>query len=72
MDLKKGNSLKGLLANRNKGKSSKQTPKSQVPPKLPPPPPPHSPPHVDLGLHTIKDLKKNRLVHDLEKGEAVP
>ncbi|KAK9986473.1 hypothetical protein SO802_031424 [Lithocarpus litseifolius] len=39
MDLKQRPSLKGLLANRNKGSTSKEVPKTQVPPSLPPPPP---------------------------------
>ena len=38
MDLKQRTSLKGLLANRNKGLASKDVPKTQVPPSLPPPP----------------------------------
>ena len=38
MDLKQRTSLKGLLANRNKGSASKDVPKTQVPPSLPPPP----------------------------------
>ena len=38
MDLKQKTSLKGLLANKNKGSSSKEVPKTQVPPSLPPPP----------------------------------
>ena len=69
MDLKKGNSLKGLLANRNKGSSSRQAPRSQVPLSLPPLP---TPPLVSLGLHAMKDLKKKRTVHELEEGEVVP
>ena len=40
MDLKPRTSLKGLLANRDKGSTSKEVPKTQVPPSLPPPPPP--------------------------------
>ena len=39
MDLKPRTSLKGLLANRNKGLTSKEVPKTQVPPNLPLPPP---------------------------------
>ena len=40
MDLKQMTGLKGLLANRNNGSTSKKAPKTQVPPSLPPPPPP--------------------------------
>ena len=36
MDLKQRTGLKGLLANRNKGSSSKKVPKTQVPPPLSP------------------------------------
>ena len=39
MDLKPRTSLKGLMANRNKGSTSKEVPKAQVPTSLPPPPP---------------------------------
>ena len=39
MDLKQRTSLKGLLANSNKGLTSKVAPKTQVPPSFPPPPP---------------------------------
>ena len=39
MDLKQRTSLKGLLANSNKGSTSKVAPKTQVLPSLPPPPP---------------------------------
>ena len=39
MDLKQRTSLKGLLANSNKGSTSKVAPKTQVSPSLPPPPP---------------------------------
>ena len=44
MDQKKRPSLKGLLASRNKGGSSKEAPKTQ-PPTIPPPSP-----RTDLGL----------------------
>ena len=57
------------MAERNKGSSSKEAPKSQVPPTLPSPPP--SPP-TDLGLNAMKDLKKKRPVQDLEEGEVAP
>ena len=52
-------SLRDLMAERNKGLSSKEAPKSQVPPTLPPPPPL---PPIDLGLNVMKDLKKKRPV----------
>ena len=59
MDLKKRPSLKGLLANRNKGSTSREAPKDQVPPALPPPP---TLPPADLGLHVMPNLKKKRPV----------
>ena len=46
MDQKKQPGLKGLLASRNKGGSSKEAPKT-LPPVIPPPPPP--PPPTDLS-----------------------
>ena len=39
MGLKPRISIKGLLANRNKGSTSKEISKTQVPPSFPPPPP---------------------------------
>ena len=69
MDLKSRSGLKGLLANRNKGSTSKEVPKTQVPPSLPLPPPP---PPTNLGLKVILNLRKKRLVKDLEKGEVSP
>ena len=54
MDQKKQLGLKGLLANRNKGRSSKEAPKTQ-PPVVPLPPPP-----TDLGLLAMPNLKKRR------------
>ena len=61
-------STKGdLLAKRNKGSSSKEATKSQVPPTLPSPPPL---PPTDLGLNVIKDLKNKRPVQDLREGEV--
>ena len=61
--------LKGLLANRNKGSTSKEAPKTQVPPSLPP-----SPLQVptDLGLKANPNLRKKRPVEDLEEGEVGP
>ena len=64
MDQKKIPSLKGLLASRNKGRSSKEAPKMQPPVVLPPPPPP-----IDLGLQAMPNLKKMRPDHELEDGE---
>ena len=66
MDQKKRPSLKGLLASRNKGGSSKEVPKTQ-PPAIPPPPSP-----TDLGLLAIPNLKKRRLDHELEEGKLAP
>lgn len=62
-------SLRDLMAARNKGSTSQEVPKSQVPPTFPPPPPL---PPTDLGLHAIPNLKKKRLVQELEEGEVAP
>ena len=62
MDQKKRPSLKGLLANKNKGGSSKEAPKTQ-PPVIPPPP-------TDLSLLAMPNLKKRRPNHELEEGEV--
>ena len=67
MDQKKKPGLKGLLASRNKGGSSKKAPKTQLPVILPPPPPP-----TDLGLQAMPNLKKRRPDHELEEGEVTP
>lgn len=67
MDLKKRPSLKGLIANKNKEEALKDAPKAQIAANLPPPPFP-----IDLGLHTVLDLKKKRPVQELEEGEVVP
>ena len=67
MALNQRRSLRGLMTERNKGSSLKETPKSQVPPTLPPSPPL---PPIDLGLNAMKDLKKKRLVQDLKEGEV--
>lgn len=67
MDLKPRPSLKGLMANRNRGSTSKKVPKSQVPPNLPPPSPP-----TNLELKAIPNLRKKRPVEDLEEGEVAP
>ena len=68
MDSKKRPSLKGLIANRNKGGTSKDVPRTQIPTNLPSPPPPPA----DLGLHAAQDLKKTRIVQELEEGEVAP
>ena len=67
MALNQRRSLRDLLDDRNKGSSLKEATKSQVPPNLPLPP---SLPPTDLGLNVMKDLKKKRLVQDLEEGEV--
>ena len=66
MDQKKRPGLRGLLASRNKGGSSKEAPKTQ-PPAIPAPPPP-----IDLGLLAMPNLKKRRLDQEMEEGELVP
>ena len=66
MDTKKRPGLKGLLANKNKGGSSKEAPKTQPPVVLPPPPP------IDLGLQAMPNLKKMRPDHELEEGKVAP
>ena len=58
MDLKQRTSLKGLLANRNKGSTSKKVPKTQVPLSLPPPPLPMT----EVGMLPNLDLKRKRKV----------
>ena len=68
MDLKQRSSLKGLMANRNKGQFSRDAPKVQVPTSLPPPPPPPT----DLGLQANSNLRRKRPVDDLEEGEVGP
>ena len=65
MDQKKRPNLKGLLASRNKGRSSKEAPKMQPPVVLPPSPPP-----IDLGLQAMPNLQKMRPDHELEEGEV--
>ena len=66
MDQKKRPGLKGLLASKNKGGSSKEAPKTQ-PPAIPAPPPP-----TDLDLLAMPNLKKRRSDQELEEGELVP
>ena len=65
MDQKKQPGLEGLLANRNKGGSSKKGPKTQLPVI------PHPPPLTDLGLLAMPNLKKRRPDQEFEEGELV-
>ena len=57
------------MAFRNKGATSQEVPKSQVlailPPLLAPLP-------IDLGLHTMRDVKKKSLLQEIEEGELIP
>ena len=62
-------SLKDLMSARNKGATSQEVLKSQVPLTLRPPPPPLP---TDLGLHAIGDLKKKRPIQVIEEGELPP
>ncbi|XP_065619502.1 uncharacterized protein LOC136063278 [Quercus suber] len=75
MDSKKRPSLKGLIAKRNKGGTSKDIPQTlppaDLPPHLPPPPPPPPPP-TDLQLQANPNLKKKRPSQDLEEGRVAP
>ena len=66
MDLKKRLSLRGLIANRGKGATPPEVPKTQTSANLPLPPPP---PPVDQGPHINPDLKKKRPPQKLEEGE---
>ena len=68
MDLKQRSSLKGLLANRNKRSTSKEVPRTQVPPSLPSPPPSMT----AKGLLHCPDLKNERKTQEGEKGEIIP
>lgn len=67
MDLKQRTGLKGLMANRNKGQTSKEALKAQVTPNLLPPPPSLL---TNLRLKAIPDLRKKSPAKDLEKGEV--
>lgn len=69
MDLKPRSGLKGLLANRNKGFTSKEVPKTKVPPSLPLPP---LLPPTNLRLKVIPNLRKKRPIEDLEEGKVAP
>ena len=68
-NLKQRPGLKGLMTNRNKGSTSKDVPKTQVPTNLPPPPPP---PVTMVELLPNLDLKKKRKVLEAEEGEVIP
>ena len=68
MDLKQRTSLKGLMVKKNKGTTSKDVPKTQVPPSLPLPPLPVT----AVGLLPNPDLKRKRKVQEVEKGEMIP
>ena len=69
MDLKPRSGLRGFMSNRNKGQSSKDAPKEQVPAKLPSP---HPPPSTDPALQPIPNLRRKRPVEELEEGEVGP
>ena len=58
--------LKDLLAGRNKGSSSKETPMSQPLPTLPSPPLPNT-----VSLLPMPNLKKKRKEQEVENGEVV-
>ena len=68
MDLKPRSGLRGLLSNRNKGQSSMDAPKEQVPTKLPP----SLPPSIDPALQPLPNLRWKRPVEELEEGEVGP
>ena len=69
MDLKKRPSLRGLMASKGKGVTLLEAPKVQTPVNLPPPP---SLPPVDQGPRANPDVKKKRLIQELEEGEMLP
>ena len=70
MALNKGNKiLRELMVARNKGTTSQENPKSQVPTTLPPPPPTIP---ADFRQKPIPDLKKKRPVEVPEEGEVGP
>ena len=56
------------MANQNKGSTSKEVPKTQVPHNLPPP----SPPMTVEGLLPCLDLKKKRKALEGKEGEIIP
>ena len=59
MGLNPRRNLKSLVVGRNKGSSSKEVHKSQIPANLPPPPPP---PVTTIELLPCPGLKKKRKV----------
>ena len=65
MDLRQRPGLKGLIANRSKGSSSKDVPKTQVLANLLPPPPP---PVTTVKLLPNPDLKKRKKEKDAGSG----
>ena len=65
MDLKKRLSLRGLMANRGKGATPLEAPKTQASANHPPPP-------ANQGSHTNPDPKKKRPLQELEEGEMPP
>ena len=69
MALNQRRSLQDLMASRNKGATSQEVPKSQVPPTLPPLP---APLPTDPGLHVMRDLKKKRPLQEIEEGKLLP
>ena len=66
IDLKKRLSLRGLMANRGKGATPPEAPKTQTSANLPPPPPL---PPVDQGPCVNPDPKKKRPSQELGEGE---
>ena len=69
MALNQRKGLKDLMVGRNKGSSSKEAPKSQLPLPLPLP---ASPPRTTVCLLPILNLKKKRKEQEVEEGEVVP
>ena len=62
--------LKDLMVGQNKGSSSKEALKSQLPLTLPPPPP--SPPTTTVGLLPNPNLKKKMKEQEVKEGEVAP
>ena len=62
---------KGPASQNEQRVTSKEALKTQVPTNLPPPPPPPQLP-ADLGLKANPNLKKKRMVEELEEGEVGP
>ena len=69
MALNQRRSLQDLMASRNKGATSQEVPKSQVPPTLPPPP---ALLPTDPGLQAMRDLTKKRPLPEIKEGELPP